>query len=74
MAWTMTMRVLGVKPVKPGFAEVVFDPRPGDLQWAKGVLPTTHGDIHVEWRRDTDERIVPKIKLPQWVKMRKEGE
>lgn len=41
-----------------GFAEAVFDPRPGDLRWAKGEVPTPHGVIRVEWKRKTDGRIV----------------
>jgi hypothetical protein len=72
VAWTLSQHVLGIKPVKPGFAEVVFDPRPGDLQWAKGVLPTPHGDIRVEWKRDAKGRIVSKIKAPAGVKVIKE--
>ena len=69
VASTLTSHVLGIKPVKPGFAEVVFDPHPGDLQWAKGVVPTPHGDIRVEWKREDNGAILPKIEIPAGVKL-----
>ena len=56
--WLLTSYVLGIRPTKPGFTEAVFDPHPGDLQWAKGEVPTPHGVIKVEWRRGSDGRLV----------------
>jgi hypothetical protein len=41
--------VLGVQPTEPGFSRVRIMPQLGDLQWAKGVVPTPHGDIAVRW-------------------------
>ncbi len=41
--------VLGVRPGAPGFRTVVIDPHPGDLRWARGVVPTPQGDIHIRW-------------------------
>ena len=41
--------VLGVRPTSPGFKTFVVDPNPGDLAWAKGSVPTPHGDIRVSW-------------------------
>lgn len=39
--------VLGVRPVGPGYAEYVVEPRLGDLIWIEGRVPTPHGDIAV---------------------------
>ncbi|KAI1862705.1 uncharacterized protein JN550_010042 [Neoarthrinium moseri] len=45
----MSNYVLGVKPLKPGFAEWTVQPSPGDLTWARGVVPTPNGAISVSW-------------------------
>jgi hypothetical protein len=58
--WLLTSYVLGIRPGRPGFAEAIIDPRPGDLTSAKGEVSTPHGPIKVEWRRkgDTIEAVV----------------
>jgi hypothetical protein len=47
----LTQYALGVAPTSPGFATFTVHPRPNDLLWAKGDVPTPHGLIHVEWHR-----------------------
>ena len=46
----MSGRMLGVRPTKPGFKRFELRPQTAGLNWAKGNVPTPHGDIHVEWR------------------------
>jgi len=46
----MSSRVLGVKPTAPGFKTMEIRPLIGDLTWAKGVVPTPHGDVAVAWK------------------------
>ena len=46
--------VLGVRPTRPGFARFEVRPRPGDLRWARGRVPTPRGDIRVGWERRGD--------------------
>ena len=43
--------VLGVRPVRPGYAEYVIAPHPGDLTWACGAVPTPAGSISVAWQQ-----------------------
>ncbi|KAF7518059.1 hypothetical protein G7054_g13591 [Neopestalotiopsis clavispora] len=50
--------VLGVKPAKPGFEIWVLRPYLGDLNWAKGVVPTPDGPITVRWTLDDDSQDV----------------
>ena len=47
--------ILGVEPVEPGFRvfRVAPQPPPG-LSWARGTVPTPHGDIKVAWQREGD--------------------
>jgi hypothetical protein len=45
-------RVLGIRPLDPGFRRFCVEPCPGDLAWARGSVVTPHGPIHVSWRRN----------------------
>ncbi|MHB1462156.1 MAG: family 78 glycoside hydrolase catalytic domain [Armatimonadota bacterium] len=49
-AYFLPSMVLGVRPVAPGFKKAVVAPFPGDLQWAKGRVPTPYGQISVSWK------------------------
>jgi hypothetical protein len=42
--------VLGVRPTRPGFGEFEIRPHLAGLEWARGVIPSPKGDIHVSWR------------------------
>ncbi|TVY16699.1 hypothetical protein LARI1_G003901 [Lachnellula arida] len=45
----LTNNILGVTPTGPGFSTYIIKPIPGDVQWAKGVVPTPKGPIKVYW-------------------------
>ncbi len=47
--------VLGITPAEPGFTVVAIAPQPGDLSWARGEMPTPHGNVSVEWTRGEKE-------------------
>ena len=51
--YQMSARILGVTPATPGYREIKIQPRVADLRWAKGRIPTPHGDVEVNWRRDS---------------------
>jgi hypothetical protein len=51
----MSGRVLGVTPTAPGFKTLAIRPSLGDLTWAKGSVPTPHGDVAVSWKLGKDE-------------------
>jgi hypothetical protein len=48
----LSATVLGVKPLTPGFRTFEVRPRSCGLNWARGTVPTPHGEIVVSWRRD----------------------
>ncbi len=56
--------VLGVQPAQPGFSEFKLAPQPGDLTEAKGVIPTPHGLIHVEWHRTAPGKLKVLVDVP----------
>lgn len=46
--------VLGVRPGKPGFEEVLIKPHRGKFEWAKGEVITPKGKVYVAWRLKED--------------------
>lgn len=50
--YNMGAEVLGIEPLKPGFAEVSVRPHFLGLQFASGIVPTEKGEIRVAWQRD----------------------
>lgn len=46
----LTNYILGVIPTGPGFSTYTIKPIPGDVTWAKGVVPTPNGPINVNWQ------------------------
>jgi alpha-L-rhamnosidase len=59
----MSAHVLGVSAASPGFQKVTLAPIPLGLTFAKGVVPTSHGDIDVSWTKEKS-RLVYKVVLP----------
>ena len=45
--------VLGVVPLKPGFAEILVRPHPGPLKRLSGTVPTARGPVRLEMTRET---------------------
>ncbi|KAI0013964.1 glycoside hydrolase family 78 protein [Xylariaceae sp. FL0662B] len=54
----LTTYILGVKPVRPGFREWVVSPRPGDLTWASGEVPTPYGPLNVHWEKSGADGLI----------------
>lgn len=48
---TLQERILGVSPAAPGFARCRIGPRLGSLAWARGIVPTSRGDVRVSWEQ-----------------------
>ena len=51
----MSARVLGVTPAAPGFKTISIRPALCDLTWAKGSVPTPHGDVALSWTLANDK-------------------
>lgn len=50
----LTNYVLGVTPTGPGFVRWSVKPMPGDVEWAKGSVPTPKGPIDVRWENNAE--------------------
>jgi len=53
--YQLSTEVLGVAPLAPGFETFRIAPQPAELDWARGVVPSVHGDIEVAWERRGQE-------------------
>ena len=66
--WQLSAHALGITPTRPGFAAFAVDPNPGGLAAAKGVVPTPHGPIAVDWRV-TGRRLQMRVRHPDACRM-----
>jgi hypothetical protein len=48
----LPQKVLGAEPLSPGWKEFRIAPHPGDLKWAKGIIPSPVGNIPVSWTHE----------------------
>lgn len=62
-AYLMRAYVGGIRPVKPGFEEVIFNPHPGELEWFNCTVPSPLGVFEVTY---SDKRFT--LKCPKGVK------
>lgn len=53
--YELPMVVLGVRPTKPGFAEMEVKPVPGPFTWAEGEVVTPKGMVKVKWKKVGDK-------------------
>ncbi|MEN6357706.1 MAG: family 78 glycoside hydrolase catalytic domain [Armatimonadota bacterium] len=63
-AFSLPSYVLGVRPAAPGFERFEVRPFLGDLEWAKGSVPTPHGNIDVNLKRDAAKTTL-KLSVPE---------
>lgn len=50
-AYFLSTCQLGVRPASPGLRKVRIAPEPADLDWARGRVPTPHGEVEVSWEK-----------------------
>ena len=60
----MQTTILGVCPLRPGFAEFAIDPQSLGLKFARGTMPTSRGIIAVKWTRQEDGSLQVELDVP----------
>ena len=50
--YQLSRHCLGVAPLAPKYARFSVTPEPGDLSWARGIVPTPFGPITVDWKME----------------------
>lgn len=62
--------VLGVQPLEPGFATVVFKPVPvGGIRACEGTVGTPRGPVRVQWRIDERGDLAADIQAPEGIRV-----
>jgi hypothetical protein len=62
--YSLLARVIGIRPLEPGFARILVAPEPADLAWAEGTVPTPHGPARARFER-TAARFRLEVELPR---------
>jgi alpha-L-rhamnosidase len=47
-------RILGIRPAKPGFQEILIRPHAAGHTWARGLMQTLVGKVEVHWTKGDD--------------------
>jgi alpha-L-rhamnosidase len=48
--------VVGVRPLAPGFSQVLIEPHCGNLEWVEALVPTIRGPVRFRYDRNSDNR------------------
>ncbi|WP_461173412.1 glycoside hydrolase family 78 protein [Arthrobacter sp. Z1-9] len=58
----------GIRPLEPGYAKVLFAPRPGPgIDWAKTSLATPRGTVASEWHLAPEGELILTVTVPDGV-------
>lgn len=69
ISWLFS-RCAGIRPLKPGFREVLIKPVPGGtLTYAKAEYKSAAGTIVSSWKR-TEEKFVLRVQIPKGIRAR----
>lgn len=50
--WYMSAYIMGLRYAEPGNPDkLIFDPKPGTVEWAEGAFPHPRGAIRVSWKQ-----------------------
>lgn len=56
--------LLGVRPLEPGFARTLIQPRPGALAWVRGTVPTPLGPVAVALEGNRQSAFELTVEIP----------
>lgn len=65
--------ILGIRPVRPGYAAAAFRPAVGVMTHASGEVVTPRGIIHAQWSL-ADGNLTKSIQLPEGMTYEQEGD
>lgn len=68
-AYLLQACVAGLRPAVPGWREILWEPHPGPLTHCRTELPTPHGNIRVEYRRE-GERLHLRAGIPEGCRLK----
>ena len=64
----LSAKILGAAPEAPGWSRARIEPRPSELAWAKGTVPSPRGDLRIAWSRGEDDQSFEiEVEVPEGV-------
>ncbi|MFH2067849.1 MAG: alpha-L-rhamnosidase C-terminal domain-containing protein [Candidatus Omnitrophota bacterium] len=67
-AYLLPAYILGIRPQKPGFSEVIIKPQTAGLAWAEGKVPTPAGLITVKYDKVSSKKYRYAVSIPEGIK------
>lgn len=58
--------ILGVRPGKPGYGEIIVNPNTAVFDWAEGKVITPKGLVEVKWKKAADGAVEMKVRKPEY--------
>jgi alpha-L-rhamnosidase len=65
--YLLPQQILGVIPIEVGWQRVRIAPLVAGLEFARGVVPSPHGLIRVEWEKVGDDQLAVRVDLPEGI-------
>jgi hypothetical protein len=59
--------ILGVRPTEPAWRRVRIEPCPEALDNARGVVPTPHGPLRVDWEKAGEDQLAVRVDVPEGI-------
>ncbi len=57
-------RLVGVRPLEPGFEKILIQPQPGYLREFRATVPTIRGPVNVHYHREVNGKRQLKVDIP----------
>jgi hypothetical protein len=66
-AYLLPQQILGVIPAAINWKRVRIAPLIGNLEFARGAVPSPHGTIRVEWEKVGEDQLAVRVELPEGI-------
>jgi hypothetical protein len=60
----LSQQVLGAIPTAPGWRKIRVAPALGKLEYARGVVPSPHGPLRIEWEKGGEDQLAVRLDIP----------
>jgi alpha-L-rhamnosidase len=60
-------RLMGLRPIEPGFRKMIIQPQPGFLEYGKIKLPTPHGPVEMLFENYPEKEFRVTLELPETI-------
>lgn len=61
----LSQQILGISPVEVGWSRIMIAPVVGQLEFARGTVPSPSGPIRIEWEKVAGDQLAVRVELPE---------